>query len=186
MRCAVVLHAPIGGGKTRTAEAVIEGAKVDGIKVMGVLSRRHLGESSSPCYELLELDTGRRMPLVKPARAGNGDGWESYGNPRFIFSKKGFFYANQALKRAADEMRNGVVVFIDEYGKLESGHLGIYIGALLVANALRKGGIAVYLCRDDKVAEVHELVDEKAYRVFDVEAGDVDGLLRIIRGCSRL
>ncbi len=34
--------------------------------------------------------------------------------------------------------------------------------------------------------EVSELVKGKAQRVFTLEAGDADALLRIILGCSRL
>ena len=186
MHCAVILHAPIGGGKTRTAEAVVEWAKTDGLKVMGILSRRVLGDGPDPSYNILELDTGEVVPLVKPAGIDFTDGWESFGNPRFVFSSKGFYCANLALQRAAEEMHDGVVTFIDEFGRLESQSKGIHSGAVMVANALRNGGIAVFLCRDDMVPEVNELVKGKATRVFTLEAGNVDALLRIIRGCSKL
>jgi nucleoside-triphosphatase THEP1 len=83
-------------------------------------------------------------------------------------------------------MHDGVVTFIDEYGRLESQRKGIHPGAVMVANALKSGGVAVFLCRDDMVQEVNELVKGKATRVFTVEAGNVDALLRIIRGCSKL
>jgi hypothetical protein len=83
-------------------------------------------------------------------------------------------------------MKEGVVTFIDEYGRLESERKGIYPGVVMVANALKSGGVAVFLCREDKVTEVTELVKGKAARTFSLEAGDVDALLRIIRGCSRL
>ncbi len=187
MRCAVILHAPIGGGKTRTAEAAAERARADGIKVMGVLSMRvSATDGGDPSYEILELDTGERVPLVKPIGVGSNGDWESLGNPRFVFSSEGFSRANLALQRAAEEMREGVVVFIDEYGRLESERKGVYFGAVAVADSLRRGGVAVYLCRGDKVAEVTELVKGKAARTFALEAGDPDALLRIILGCSRL
>ncbi len=67
MRCAVILHAPIGGGKTTTARAAAERARADGLKVMGILSIRVLDGGEYPSYDLLELDTGETMPLVKPA-----------------------------------------------------------------------------------------------------------------------
>ena len=186
MRCAVILYAPIGGGKTRTAESVAERAKADGIKVMGILSRRVIGDGPDPSYDLVELDTGETMPLVKPAGIGFARGWESFDNPRFVFSKKGFYSANLALHRAATEMGNGVVVFVDEWGRLESEKKGIHPGAVMVANALSGGGVAVFLCRDDKVKEVTDLVKMKASRVFQLEAGDPDTLLRIILSCTRL
>lgn len=186
MRCAVILHAPIGGGKTRTAESAAERAKADGVKVMGILSRRVIGDGADTSYDLVELDTGETMPLVKPAGTGLAEGWESYDNPRFVFSRKGLYSANLALHRAATEMRDGVAVFVDEWGRLESQRKGIHSGAVMVADALSRGGVAVFLCRDDKVHEVTELVKGKAARVFTLEAGDADALLRIILGCSRL
>jgi len=186
LRCAVILHAPIGGGKTTTAQAAAERAKADGIKVMGILSKRVLDGGEYPSYDLLELDTGETMPLVKPADKEPGEGWESYGNQKYVFSKKGLYSANLALDRAASEMRDGVVVFVDEYGRLESQHKGIHPGALMVAEALKRGGVAVYLCRDDKVHEVINLLRGRTTRVFNLEAGDADALLRIIRSCSKL
>ncbi|MGD0802705.1 MAG: nucleoside-triphosphatase [Candidatus Bathyarchaeia archaeon] len=186
MHCAVILHAPIGGGKTTTAIDAAERASADGLKVMGILSMRVLDGGDYPSYDLLELDTGETMHLVKPVDKISGEIWESYDNSHFVFSKKGLNSANLALTRAAKEMRDGVVVFVDEYGRLESQHKGIYSGAIMVADALKRGGIAVYLCRDDKVNEVIDLVKESAARVFSLEAGDTDALLRIIRGCSKL
>ena len=182
----MILHAPIGGGKTITAQVVAERAKADGIKVMGVLSKRVLDGGEYPSYDLLELDTGKIMPLVKPADKEPGEGWESYGNPRFMFSKKGLYSANLALDRAASEMRDGVVVFVDEYGRLESQSEGIYPGALMIAEALKRGGVAVYLCRDDKIHEVIDLLRGTSARIFNLEAGDADALIRIIQCCSKL
>jgi len=56
----------------------------------------------------------------------------------------------------------------------------------MVAKALSKGGVAVFLCRDDKINEVVDLVKGNASRVFQIEAGDAEALMRVIRGCSKL
>ena len=103
-----------------------------------------------------------------------------------MFSKNGLYSANLALQRAASEMRDGVIVFVDEYGRLESQRKGIHPGALMVAEALKRGGVAVYLCRDDKINEVIDLLRGRSARVFNLKAGDADALLRIIRSCSKL
>lgn len=186
MRCAVILHAPIGGGKTTTAATVAERARGDGLKVAGVLSRRVPEGGAYPSYEIVDLATGVTTPLVKPAEMAEGDDWESHGNPVYRFSKRGFYTANLALTRAAEAMDRDTVVFVDEYGRLESQGLGIHPGAVRVAEALGGGGVAVYLCRDDKVPEVATLLKGKADRVFTLEAGDSDALLRIVMGCSKL
>ena len=186
MRCAVILHAPIGGGKTTTARTAAERSLADGLKVMGILSLRVIKGREYPSYDLWELDTNEKIPLVKPIDETSGEGWDSFGNPVFIFSRKGFYSANLALQRAAEEMKDGVVVFVDEYGRLESQKKGIHPGAVMVAEGLKRGGVAVFLCREDKVDEIAELVKDKANRVFNLEAGDADALLNIIRGCSKL
>ena len=153
---------------------------------MGILSKRVLNGEECPSYDLFELDTGVTMPLVKQVDKEHCEGWESYGNPKFMFSIDGLHSANLALDRAASEMRDGVVVFVDEYGRLESQRKGIHSGASSVAEALKRGGVAVYLCRDDKVHEVIDLLRSTSTRIFKLEAGDADALLRIIRGCSKL
>jgi nucleoside-triphosphatase THEP1 len=186
LRYAVILQAHIGGGKTTTARTAAERALADGLKVMGILSLRVIEGGEYPSYDLWELDTNETMPLVKPADEASGEEWDSLGNPVFVFSRKGLYSANLALYRAAEEMKDGVVVFVDEYGRLESQHKGIYPGVVMVADSLKRGGVAVFLCREDKVDEVAELVKSKAARVFNLEAGDADALLRIIRGCSKL
>ncbi len=186
MRCAVILHAPIGGGKTTTAKMAAERALADGVKVMGILSLRVIEDGKYPSYDLWELDTNEKMPLVKPAAEASGEGWDSFRNPVFVFSKKGLYSANLALQRAAEKMKDGVVVFVDEYGRIESQHKGIHPGAVMVAEGLKRGGVAIFLCREDKVEEVAALVKGKASRVFNLEAGDADALLNIIRDCSKL
>jgi nucleoside-triphosphatase THEP1 len=185
MRCAVILHAPIGGGKTTTALTAVEKAKSEDIKIIGILSRRVVDGGIYPSYDLLNLETKDVIPLVKPADKAIGEDWESFSNPVFVFSKKGFVEANLALQRAAEEMKKGVVVFVDEYGCLESQGKGIYPGAVKVAEALRRGGTAVFLCRDDKVQEVVALLNDKSVRIFDLEAGDPDALIGILLGCSK-
>ena len=156
------------------------------MKVMGILSRRVIEGGEYPRYDLWELDTNGTMPLVKPSEEASVEGWDSFDNLVFVFSRKGFQRANLALQRAADEMKEGAIVFVDEYGRLESQHKGIYSGAVKVAEGLKRGGIAVFLCRDDKVSEVINLVTGRAERIFNLEAGDSEALLRIIRGCSKL
>jgi nucleoside-triphosphatase THEP1 len=182
MKCAVILFGPIGGGKTTTAFGLAERARIEGLKVMGILSRRVIEEGNFSRYDLVDLETGNTIPLVKPANKAEGEDWETHGNPVFAFSKHGFEQANLALHRAAESLKEDVIVFVDEYGRLESKGAGIYISVVEIADALRFGGSAVFLCRNDKVEELKILLKGKAQRIFTMEAGDPELLWRVFQG----
>lgn len=74
MRCAIILHASLGEGKTTTAITAADRAKIDGIKVMGILSKRVLDGGDYPSYDLLDLETNEVTPLVKPVDKSQGEG----------------------------------------------------------------------------------------------------------------
>ena len=183
MRCAVILYGPIGGGKTTTAFTIAERARNEGLKVMGVLSRRVIEGDTFPRYDLVDLETGNTFPLVKPAEKTQDEEWETHGNPVFTFSKHGFEKANLVLHHAAESLRDGGIVFVDEYGRLESKGMGIYVGVVKVAKALRFGGSAIFLCRNDKVEELKHLLNGRARQIFTLEAGDPEAIWRLLQGC---
>ncbi len=177
----MIIHAPIGGGKTCTASGVADLARRDGIRVMGILSRRVLTGRVHASYEIHDQETCEGWPLVVPQEDSPGEGWETHGNPVYVFSVSGFERANTTLRRAARLMGLMSLVFVDEFGRLESGGEGIYVGALAVAKGLRRGGTAVFLCRTEKVAEVKLLLEPNADRILIFEAGDPRAVYEAIR-----
>ena len=77
------------------------------------------------------------------------------------------------------------LVFMDEFGRLEMKGLGLYSGALRVAEALSIGGVAVFASRTDAVGAVNELVLGRARDVKEFESGDTDSVWRYIRSVLR-
>ena len=116
----MVIHAGIGGGKTSTARAIDNTLRDRGFSVRGILSVRLFGGVSEG-YNAEDLEVGEVYPLVRLTTSAEGVDWETYGNPMYSFSYSGFERANNALRVAAKKMASGTVVFLDEYGKLESG-----------------------------------------------------------------
>lgn len=182
--CAIILHGPIGGGKTTTARDVAERIRRSGHRVMGILSIRVPDNEAPPSYDITDLETGRSFPHVKPREKTNADSddWESFGNPVFTFSKKGLAEANSILTRASQDLGHGAVVFVDEYGRLESRGLGIHIGFTSVVESLRRGGLALILCRDDKVSELKSTLERSGIdNVSALEAGDPERVWKIVK-----
>jgi len=148
------------------------------------LSRRVFESDPYPSYEAVDLDTGISFLLVRPTEIVEGVNWIT-GTPVYSFSKRGLEQANDILTRAAEALGEGVVIFIDEFGRLESRRMGIYPGIVKVIQALKRKGVAVILCRGDKVAEVEELVSGSVEKVFIIVAGDPDALLRAIQNHAK-
>jgi nucleoside-triphosphatase THEP1 len=147
-------------------------ARRDGLKVMGILSRRILTARTHASYEIHDQATGETWPLVLPKEDSPGEGWETHGNPVYVFSVNGFEKANKTLGRAAELIGPRSLVFVDEFGRLESDRKGIYPGALAVADGLCRGGTAVFLCRTERVEEVRLLLESKADKILVFEARD--------------
>ena len=174
--CAVVIHAGIGGGKTSTARAIADKLRKGGFTVRGILSVR-LSSGISEGYDAEDLETGEVYPLVRLTTSVESVGWETYGNPIYSFSCSGFARANNALRVAAEKMAPGVVVFLDEYGKLELRGEGIRPGVNAIVSSLGQGGAAVVLCRSNIVPEVEALLRKAVNTVGIFDAGDVEAVI---------
>lgn len=181
MGTAVIIHAPIGGGKTSTASAVAEMAKSKGLRVLGILSKRVMTGNPHASYMINDLASGEVWPLVVPQEDSPGEGWETHGNPVYSFSVIGFKRANAVLYRAVEQMGPSSIIFVDEFGRLESGGEGIYPGALASASAIVRGGTVVFLCRTERVEEVKRLLDGKAGKILVFVAGDPQSVYDVIQ-----
>ena len=190
MSCAIVIHGPIGSGKTCTCLKLAEMARAGGIAVSGILSVRVHQDGALVGYDGRDLACGQVFPLVRLRSRVEGSDWFSFDRLKYAFSVPGFERANRILASSADGLGRSSIVFVDEFGRLERAGQGIYTGAERVAEALRGGGVAVFACRGDLVEVVEELLRGGTEAVFRHEPGDAEELWRRVqeflgRACER-
>ena len=183
LRNAVILHAQRGGGKTTTALDSINKARIAGYRVTGILSQRVFLKKNYPGYDVLDLKKGETFPLVRPKDNTSSRDWDSLGNQVYNFSTSGFVRVNDILLSTSDDMTLKTIIFVDEYGRVESSHRGLYSGLLGILESKTEICTIVILCRDDFVEEVSDLVKKYVDQIFVIKAGDPESLWNIIQNC---
>jgi len=175
---ALVIHGPIGCGKTRRALELAEMARQRGYRVLGLVGLRVIEGGETTGYKGMDLAHGERFPLVKLTSLAEGEDWRKLGKWKYSFNDAGFERANAILMEAAEALDDETVVVADEYGHIELQGMGIHRGVARVAEALKRGGRLVVLCRTDKVEAVVEMLpDEAAVLVAEADSPDLfDGL----------
>ena len=169
----MIIHGPIGCGKTQRAIELVEKAREAGVRVLGIVSLRLMDGDETLGYEGLDLSTGSRFPMVMLSTLAEGEDWRKLGKWKFSFSDSGFSEANRILADAAAEMDGKAMVVADEYGHIELLGHGIHPGFTRVLESLSRGGRLVVLCRIDKVDAVLGLLQDET-RVMVLEADRVD------------
>jgi nucleoside-triphosphatase THEP1 len=159
---ALIIHGPIGCGKTQRALELAERARHSGFRVLGLVSIRVTDGGETTGYTGMDLASGARFPLVELTSLAEGEGWRKLGEWKHSFSDAGFERANAILEDAAEALDDETMVVADEYGHIELQGMGIYRGVTRVAEALERGGYLVVLCRTDKVDAVVEMLPEEA------------------------
>ncbi len=109
----VILTGEIGAGKTTRAGEVVDALRRRGATVAGILARRAFADARHQGFDLVDLSTGRTVPLCREGGPG-GRGEEQWG--RFAFIHDGLRLGREAL--AMDGQPADVVV-VDEVGPLE-------------------------------------------------------------------
>jgi nucleoside-triphosphatase THEP1 len=184
MSC-VIVHGPRGVGKTKTCLGLAERVSAEGFSPRGIVSPAVFVDGENIGYDCLDLTSGEAFPLVRLRDRVGGSTWFPHGDTKYVFSVPGFERANEILTRSAQALGESILVFMDEFGRLEMEGLGLYSGALRVAEAIDKGGVAVFACRTDAVGAVNKLFAGRARDVKAFESGDTGIIWRYIRGVLR-
>jgi nucleoside-triphosphatase THEP1 len=169
----LIIHGPIGCGKTQRALELAERARQNGYRVHGLVSIRVTDGGETTGYTGMDLASGARFPLVKLTSLAEGEDWRKLGEWKYSFSNAGFERANAILEDATTALDDDTIVVADEYGHIEHQGMGIHRGVTIVVEALKRSGCLVVLCRTDKVDAVVEMLPEEA-SVLVVEADRPD------------
>jgi nucleoside-triphosphatase THEP1 len=173
---AIILNGPIGSGKTKACLALLEKANVEITPIGGVISPRVFLDGRLIGYDCLDPVSSEAFPLVRLRDDVDTPDWFTFRRLKYAFSSQGFVKANEILARTAGSMDPSMLVFIDEFGRLEEAGLGLYRGFLKVSEALSAGGTAVLTCRDDLVGTVLGLVRGRVKVVHECRPGDLNAL----------
>lgn len=183
MSCAIIVHGSTGSGKTRACLELVKRALAKGIPVGGILSVRVCQNEELIGYDGLDLESGNFFPLARLRTMVEGPNWFLFGSLIYAFSIPGFEHANSILTRSAETLSQSSIIFVDEFGRLERAGLGMYPGALTIAEKLRTGGVAVFACRTDIVDAVEALTGGKAQAISKFEPSELDALWRTVLRC---
>jgi len=176
MSCAIIVHGAVSSGKTGTCLELVERARAIGITVGGILSIRAYRDTELIDYDGLDLMSRDVFPLVRRKTVVDGPDWFLFSDLVYAFSVRGFERANSILRHSVETLSSSSIIFIDEFGRLERAGLGIYPGALRVAEKLKAGGIALFTCRTDLVDAVEDLVRDKAESIIRFEPNNLESL----------
>ena len=152
----LIVHGPIGSGKSNRAEQITDRAKVNGYRVYGVISRRVLRGTETIGYDAVYPQTGETQHMVYKASEVSGDEWKPLRGP-FMYNETAINKANDSLVEAAHLMDEKVLAVVDEFGHLEARGYGLYPGLSKVIESLPGGGKLLILCRTDKIDNVLRL-----------------------------
>lgn len=132
-RRVILVTGGVGSGKTTLARALIRDERGDGRTVGGVISEKIPYRTGSDgrqtwCYEFVDVATGSRMRYAEPRaiRLPDRNAAEGRAGGRYIFSDRGFRFAEEVL----DAARDRDVVVIDEVGPLELRGGGLWRSTL--------------------------------------------------------
>ncbi|TRO52338.1 hypothetical protein E2P71_07835 [Candidatus Bathyarchaeota archaeon] len=175
----LIVHGPIGSGKSNRAEQITDRAKVNGYRIYGIISRRVLRGTETIGYDGFYPQTGKTQQMVYKASEVSGDQWKPLRGP-FMYNEDAIRDANDSLVEAAHLMDEKTLAVVDEYGHLEARGYGLYPGLSRVIEALPGGGKLLVLCRTDKIdnvlrlfrVETKVLVMEASMRDFLDSLGD--------------
>jgi len=183
MSCAIVIHGPIGSGKTWACLRLEERLRDEGAEIGGVISPRVIQDGELIGYDGLDAASGEAFPLVRLRGMTKDRDWFEFGGMKYAFSRRGFERANEILMKSILKPKRNLIIFVDEFGRLERMGLGLYAGARRVAEELEKRGIAVYACRSDVVGAVEELTHGKAGAVYKCKPADVETIWLTMENC---
>jgi nucleoside-triphosphatase THEP1 len=176
----IIIHGPVNSGKTEACLEIMKRAHDVGIQTLGVISPRVLSEGETIGYDLLNPKTKETFPLARLRKLVEGPNWWLHSNLIYAFSLPTLKRANRLLSVSAEAMGSNTLLFVDEYGRLEKAHQGLYSGTMSVFRNLDREGIVVFSCRTDMLNTVKDMTQEKAESMHTLGSNDLKAIWRYI------
>lgn len=166
----LVLTGPVGSGKTTLLKELLSKLRALGVPVSGYLSPAVLAEGKVSGYDLLDVESGRSMPLLR--REGEA-GWEEVGAYRFLPS---------GLERAFSTiLGSGGLLIVDEVGPAEFSGRGVR--PALDAVLKRPSIDCLLVVRESLLDQLRQWLGGRSLEVFSVRGEGVpEALLERLSG----
>jgi nucleoside-triphosphatase len=167
--CVYVLSGDRGSGKTRLLTAIAETLLMSGKKVGGILSPVVQSQDSRLGYDVLDLQSGRQIPLcrrdIEPTGGSTGP---------FRFDAEAIRFGNSALEQAATSGAD--LVILDEVGPLEFDGKGWAEGLERLLETFH--GSLLLVVRPNLLGRLTERWPLSPVRTWDVRETDRESLTR--------
>ena len=171
----VIVHGPIGSGKTKTCLELAERARSN-VAVAGIITTRVFERGEVVGYDCIDVSTGEAFPLVRLAREMDDPDWLPLYLEKFVFSTSGFRRGNEVLETSVSSLGSPRLIFVDEYGRLEARGEGLLRGVEAILDGLREFDVAVVTCRTNLLGHVEEMARGAGHQVYVRQPGDADTL----------
>ncbi len=177
----LLIYGPIGSGKTRSCIDLAERLSSINQNIEGITSKRVYQAGELVGYDCQDLTSGYVFPLVRLHNQVCGPDWFNFGKLKYAFSTSGLKQANRILVESSKELNIPYIVFIDEFGRLESAGVGLYPGIIQVMASLKNGKLVIITCRTNLVEPVEKLLTGRAKNVSKCKPEDSEKLWNIIQ-----
>lgn len=147
-------------GKSTLAYTIASEAINKGIKVGGIISQSNNHNNNRTGYDVIDLKSGKSVPLATNEPIENCE--ETCG--QYYFYPEGMKFASNSLD--PDYLKESIVVFVDEVGRLELSKHGFYSHIIKLLSSDLK---AIFLVlREDFIEAVKEKFNVTPQKIITV------------------
>ena len=157
-----ILTGPVNSGKTTFLKRIVEELKSQKFTIDGFLSEAILQNQEKTGYDLLELRSGKSIPLIR--KSGRQE-WQKVGP--FFFIPEGLSWAKEIILRS----REAEILVVDEIGPLELSGKGFWpVLEKVIFHRVQK---FLFVLRRSALEDFLRSVAKIKVKIFDLEEEEV-------------
>lgn len=181
----LMMTGPIGVGKSTLLARLVETGTREGLRIGGIISLRIWDEGETMGYNMIDIDSGKTVPLALVGNRLDEFGVEkddvAYFPPelfggricRYHFLESAFVQGNLLLNELNRKKHDFDVIAVDEIGFLELNGMGFSNSVPLLRDLKEFPGLVVVVCRDFLATRVRELLPYQ-FDTIEIEKGNID------------